>query len=158
MKLNLSQNSKYLICLILTTIGIGIIPNLVLKPFWSNYEVASLTIILNSFIIPILLLISIKWINERFDKDWWILNFVLIIEAVCLSVYFGFLNWANWADKTPGGWGSDNVDKGTYMILNLELMIGLGIVGIALIFKIISKIIKSNGTDLNSNVEKRKFN
>ncbi len=101
---------------------------------------ATLTILLNGFVIPISLLIAIKWTNEKFDIDWWILNFALIIGAVCLSVYLGFLNWAHWADKTPGGWGSDNVDKGTYMILNLELMIGLGVVGIALLLKIITKI------------------
>ena len=101
---------------------------------------ATLIIFLNGFAIPISLLIAIKWINEKFDKDWWVLNFGLIIGTVCSSVYLGFINWAYWADKTPGGWGSDNVDKGTYMILNLELMTGLGIVGIALLIKIITKI------------------
>jgi len=64
----------------------------------------------------------------------------IIIGAVCFSIYLGFLNWTHWADKTPGGWGSENVDKGTYMIINLELMIGLGIIGFALLIKITTKI------------------
>ncbi|PHR10943.1 MAG: hypothetical protein COA40_12700 [Aequorivita sp.] len=135
----MNENFKYLIYIFLTIIGIGILPNLILRPIWSS-GIAALTILLNGFLIPISLLRVIKWINKKFDKDWWILNFALIIGTVCLSVYLGFLNWANWADNTPGGWGSNNVDKGTYMILNLELTIGLGIVGIALLIKIITKI------------------
>ena len=137
----MNENLKYLIYILLVIIGIGILPNLILRPIWTT-EMATLTILLNSFVIPISLLFTIKWINEKFDKDWWILNFGLLIGVICLSVYLGFLNWANWTDKTPGGWGSDNVDKGTYMILSLELMIGLGIVGIALLIKIINKIVK----------------
>ncbi|HPF11203.1 MAG TPA: hypothetical protein PKW08_08830 [Flavobacteriaceae bacterium] len=135
----MNKNLKYLVYLCLAVIGIGTLPNLILRPIWSS-GTATLTILLNSFIIPISLLLVTKWINEKFEKDWWILKYALIIGAVCLSVYLGFLNWAHWADKTPVGWGSENVDKGTYMILNLELMVGLGIIGFALLIKIITKI------------------
>lgn len=135
----MDENLKYLYLIVLTIVGIGILPNLILR-FLTFELFAPFTVLLNSFIIPILLLIIIAMINEKFGKDWWILNFVLISGVICLSVYLGFLNWAHWADKTPGGWGSNNVDKGTKMILNLELQIGLGIVGIVFLFKILSKI------------------
>ena len=135
----MNNNLKYLIYLCIAIIGIGTLPNLILRPIWSS-GIAALNILLNSFITPIILLIVTKWINKKFDKDWWILNYLLLIGAVCLSIYLGFLNWTHWADKTPGGWGSENVDKGTYMIINLELMIGLGIIGFALLIKIITKI------------------
>ncbi len=119
--------------------GVGIIPNLLLRPFWSS-GIASFNMVLNSFIVPITLLILTRWINKKFDRKWWVLNYILMAGIVCLSIYLGFLNWAYWADKTPGGWGSDNVDKGTYMILNLELIIALGIIGFALLIEVLMKI------------------
>lgn len=133
---------EYLIYILLATVSIGIIPNLILRPFWiqDSSGAAILSILLNSIIIPLFLLLSVSWINSKFEKDWWILNFVLIIAAVSLSVYMGFLNWAVSGDNIPGSWGINNVDRGTKMILNLELMIGFAIVGVALLFKIFTKI------------------
>ena len=142
-KENLEYNVKYLTYLILITIVIGIIPNLILRPLWlidSSSGISLFTILLNSFLIPISLLISHKFINEKLDKHWWIINFILIIGAVYISIHLGFLNWAYSADQTPGGWGANNVDKGTKMIINLELTIGLGIIAIAFIFKSLEKI------------------
>lgn len=135
----MNKSIKYLIYILLALIGIAILPNIALRGVF-NHGGGVWTILLNAFLIPISLLLTIKWINTTFDKDWWALNFLLIIGAVCASVYLGFLNWAYWADKTPGGWGSTNVDKGTYMVLNLELTIGLGIIGVALAIKIFRKI------------------
>ena len=125
----------------LVTIGIGILPNVILRAIWSD-GIAMFSFLVNSVIIPISLLQATKLINEKFDKDWWILNFSLMIGSVCLSVYLGFLNWGYWADKSPGGWGSNNVDKGTYMVMYIELYIGIGIVLFALLIKIINKIRK----------------
>ena len=137
----MNDKFSYITLIILSIIGITLLPNLILKTMWSfEYGTPMETIVFNGMILPITLLIIVAYFNEKFDMDWWVLNYTLMIGAVLISIYLGFLNWAESAEKIPGGWGRNNIDSGTWMIIKMELKFGIGIIGIALLFKILTKL------------------
>lgn len=142
------NNKKYIFETSKTVLFWTIIPNIFLFIFWKFDETFSfaptLTIFFNSIILPIALIISVKNINEKNNKNWWHLNYVIFTLSVLLSIFFNLFNWILSVEKESGFYGRNNIDKGTWMIINLELMIGLGILCIGLIYEIIKSVLKSN--------------
>lgn len=142
------NNKKYIFETSKTVLFWTIIPNIFLFIFWKFDETFSfaptLTIFFNSIILPIALIISVKNINEKYNKNWWYLNYVIFTLSVLLSIFFNLFNWILSVEKESGFYGRNNIDKGTWMIINLELMIGLGILCIGLIYDIIKSVPKSN--------------
>jgi hypothetical protein len=142
------NNKKYIFETSKTVLFWTIIPNIFLFIFWKFDETFSfaptLTIFFNSIILPIALIISVKNINEKYNKNWWHLNYVIFTLSVLLSIFFNLFNWILSVEKESGFYGRNNIDKGTWMIINLELMIGLGILCIGLIYEIIKSVLKSN--------------
>ncbi|MBC5836257.1 hypothetical protein G6N05_15430 [Flavobacterium sp. F372] len=142
------NNKKYTFETSKTVLFWTIIPNIFLFIFWKFDETFSfaptLTIFFNSIILPIALIISVKNINEKYNKNWWYLNYVIFTLSVLLSIFFNLFNWILSVEKENGFYGRNNIDKGTWMIINLELMIGFGILCIGLIYDIIKSVPKSN--------------
>jgi hypothetical protein len=142
------NNKKYLFEISKNVLFLTIIPNIFLFIFWKFDETfsfaPSLTIFFNSIILPIALIITVKNINEKYHKNWWYLNYIIFTLSVLLSIFFNLFNWILSVEKENGLYGRNNIDKGTWMIINLELMIGLGILSIGLIYDIIKSVPKTN--------------
>lgn len=142
------NNKKYIFEISKTVLFWTIVPNIFLFTFWKFDETFSfapiLTIFFNSIILPIALIITIKNINEKYHKNWWYLNYIIFTLSVLLSIFFNLFNWILSVEKESGFYGRNNIDKGTWMIINLELMIGLGILFMGLIYDIIKSIPKTN--------------
>jgi hypothetical protein len=142
------NNKKYIFEISKTVLFWTIIPNIFLFIFWKFDETFSfaptLTIFFNSIILPIALIISVKNVNEKYNKNWWYSNYFIFALSVLLSIFFNLFNWILSVEKESGFYGRNNIDKGTWMIINLELMIGLGILCIGLIYDIIKRVPKSN--------------
>lgn len=142
------NNKKYIFEISKNVLFWTIIPNIFLFIFWKfdkTFSFApSLTIFFNSIILPIALIITVKNINEKYHKNWWYLNYIIFTLSVLLSIFFNLYNWILSVEKDSGFYGRNNIDKGTWMIINLELMIGLGILCIGLIYDIIKSVPKTN--------------
>lgn len=142
------NNKKYIFEISKTVLFWTITPNIFLFIFWKFDETFSfaptLTIFFNSIILPIALIITVKNINEKYHKNWWYLNYIIFSLSVLLSIFFNLFNWILSVEKESGFYGRNNIDKGTWMIINLELMIGFGILCIGLIYDIIKSIPKTN--------------
>ena len=138
------NNKKYLFEILKIVLLLTIIPNIFLFVFWKFDEIFSFaptfTIFFNSIILPIALIITVKNINEKYNKNWWYLNYIIFTLCVLFSIYFNLFNWILSVEKGNGLYGRNNIDKGTWMIINLELMIGLGILGVGLLYDIIKSV------------------
>ena len=98
----------------------------------------------NSLILPIALLIVLKKINEKYQKNWWYINYIFLSVCVLLSIYLNLFNWILSVEKGNSIYGRHNIDQGTWMIINLELTISLGILCINLIYDIINLILEKH--------------
>jgi hypothetical protein len=87
--------------------------------------------IYSAIFLPLLLNYLISQINIRFGKDWWYINYILICISIVLSVFFNFLIWGLVNLFYKEYWNIFNVDSGTWMIVNLQLMVGCGITFLA---------------------------
>lgn len=135
------NNKKYFIEILKSVLLCTLIPNIFLFIFWKFDSVFSfaptLTLIFNSLILPISLIFITKNINEKYSKNWWYLNYVFFVLSALSSIYLNLFYWILSVEKGDGFYGRNNIDNGTWMIINLEKMICLGILGIGLIYEII---------------------
>ena len=121
-----------------TVIGIGTLPNLILRPIWSS-GTAYFDNLIEYFIIPISLLLVTKWINEKFEKR--LVDIKICINYwSCMFILFIWDSWIGRIGQINTSWLGRKMLIMNYMILNLELMVGLGIIGFVLLIKIITKI------------------
>jgi hypothetical protein len=91
----------------------------------------SFSMIYSAILLPLLLNNSISQINSRFNKDWWYINYILICFSIVLSVFFNFFIWEFVNLFSKDFWKINNIDNETWMIVNLQLMIGCGITFLA---------------------------
>jgi hypothetical protein len=138
------NNKKYIFEVLRIGFLWTVIPNLFLFLFWifdNSFPFASMfSLGFNSLILPIVLLIVLKKINEKYQKNWWYINYIFLSLCVVLSIYLNLFNWILSVEKGNSIYGRHNIDQGTWMIINLELTISLGILCINLIYDIINLI------------------
>ena len=138
------NNKKYIFEVLKIGFLWTVIPNLFLFLFWkfdNSFPFASMfSLGFNSLILPIVLLIVLKKINEKYQKNWWYINYIFLSLCVVLSIYLNLFNWILSVEKGNSIYGRHNIDQGTWMIINLELTISLGILCINLIYDIINLI------------------
>ena len=94
-------------------------------------------------ILPIVLLIVLKKINEKYQKNWWYINYIFLSLCVVLSIYLNLFNWILSVEREDSTYGRHNIDNGTWMIINLELTIGFVILGLGLLYFIYLETLKS---------------
>jgi hypothetical protein len=131
-------NQAYFIEILKNALKWFVFPNLILFVLWqleSESGFASyLTLIFNTVFLPLSFLITTKSINEKHQKNWWHLNFILFSILLIASIYLNLLNWILLVERDGGIYGRHNIDNGTWMIINLELTIGFGILGMGLLY------------------------
>ena len=142
------NNKEYIIDILKSILLWTFIPNVFLFIFWkfdSSFGfVSTLTLIFNSLILPIVLIYTVKNINEKYNKNWWYLNYIFFAFCVLSSIYLNLFNWILSVEKDGGFYGRHNIDSGTWMIINLEKMVSLGILSVGLIYDIVKSISKAS--------------
>lgn len=107
-----------------------VIPNLLfaLIQYSGVEDFSSLTLVFNALMLPIILMVFIEVINEKFTKDWWYVNYPLCCLTIILSVAVSLMVWG-YVNKTPDKfWNISNIDSGTWMMVKLQIQIGCGII------------------------------
>jgi len=129
----MTENNKYFIEICKNLFGYILIPNILflMLSFLKIEKVSSFSMIYSAIFLPLLLNYSISQINIRFGLDWWYINYILICISIVLSVFFNFLIWGLVNLFYKEYWNIFNVDSGTWMIVNLQLMVGCGITFLA---------------------------
>jgi hypothetical protein len=129
----MTESNKYFIEICKNSFGYILFPNILflMLSFLKIEIVSSFSMIYSAIFLPLLLNYSISQINSRFGKDWWYINYILICVSIVLSVFFNFLIWGFVNLFYKEFWNIFNVDNGTWMIVNLQLMVGCGITFLA---------------------------
>ena len=129
----MTESNKYFIEICKNSYGYILFPNILflMLSFLKIEIVSSFSMIYSAIFLPLLLNYSISQINSRFGKDWWYINYILICVSIVLSVFFNFLIWGFVNLFYKEFWNIFNVDNGTWMIVNLQLMVGCGITFLA---------------------------
>lgn len=134
----MKKNQTYFIEILKNTLKWFAFPNLILFILWQLESesgfASSLTLLFNIVVLPLSLLVTTKSINEKHQKNWWHLNFILFSILLIASIYLNLLNWILSAERDGGIYGRHNIDNGTWMIINLELTIGFVILGIGSLY------------------------
>lgn len=127
------ESNKYFIEICKNLFGYILIPNILFLTlsFLKIEIVSSFSMVYSAIFLPLILNYSISQINSRFGKDWWYINYILICISIVLSVFFNFLIWGFVNLFYKEFWNIFNVDNGTWMIVNLQLMVGCGITFLA---------------------------
>lgn len=134
----MKKNQTYFIEILKNALKWFAFPNLILFILWQLESesgfASSLTLLFNIVVLPLSLLVTTKSINEKHQKNWWHLNFILFSILLIASIYLNLLNWILLAERDGGIYGRHNIDNGTWMIINLELTIGFVILGIGSLY------------------------
>ena len=93
--------------------------NLIMRPFWgdnvdTNTTLATFSLGLTIFILPIYLLTINYAFAKRHKAEQFVLNGLVMISCVFISSYFHFYNWADSIGNR------DNPDGGTEAVMSLE--------------------------------------
>lgn len=135
------NSSKYVIAVLKVISFFTLLPNIILFILWQLDDdsgfTSMITLFFNSLILPIVLIFSVKKVNEKFKKNWWYVNYIFFIVFILISIYLNLFFWILAVEKDGGFYGRHNIDSGTWMIINLEKMIAFGIIGLGLIYNII---------------------
>lgn len=142
------NNKKYIIEILKSVLLCTLIPNIFLFIFWKFDNdftfIPILTLFFNSIILPFTLIIVAKNVNENHDKNWWYLNYFIFALCVISSIFLNLGNWILSVEKVDGFYGRNNIDSGTWMIINLEIMASMIILGIGLIYEIFKNFSNEN--------------
>lgn len=134
----MKENQAYFIEISKNALKWFVFPNLILFVLWQLEDesgfASSLTLLFNIVVLPLSLLVTTKSINEKHQKNWWHLNFILFSILLIASIYLNLLNWILSAERDGRIYGRHNIDNGTWMIINLEMTIGFVILGIGLLY------------------------
>ncbi|MES2544430.1 MAG: hypothetical protein V4548_06070 [Bacteroidota bacterium] len=145
----MDSKKKYIITILKSIVSLTMIPNILILLLWiykSDFA-GVISAFFNAIILPILLLLSIKIINLKFQTNWWYINYPLILLLVFCSIYINFLGWAFSTESKGGFYGRYNIDKGTWMIIKTEFIFSIGIILASLFYHLIS--IKKGYTIIN---------
>lgn len=134
----MKENQAYFIEILKNALKWFVFPNLILFILWQLESeggfAPSLTLLFNIVVLPLSLLVTTKSINEKHQKNWWHLNFILFSILLIASIYLNLLNWILSVEREDSIYGRHNIDQGTWMIINLELTIGFVILGVGLLY------------------------
>lgn len=143
----MKKNQAYFIEILKNALKWFAFPNLILFILWQLESeggfAPSLTLLFNIVVLPLSLLVTTKSINEKHQKNWWHLNFILFSILLIASIYLNLLNWILSVEREDSIYGRHNIDNGTWMIINLELTIGFVILGLGLLYFIYLETLKS---------------
>lgn len=143
----MKENQVYFMEILKNALKWFTFPNLILFVLWQLEDesgfASSLTLLFNIVVLPLSLLVTTKSINEKHQKNWWHLNFILFCILLIASIYLNLLNWILSAERDGGIYGRHNIDNGTWMIINLEMTIGFVILGLGLLYFIYLESLKS---------------
>lgn len=98
---------------------------------------SSVISILLNVILPIILVAYVNSYGKNTKK--WIVNYIAIFLCCALSIFLGFIYWAYSCLEVPGGWGYNNIDKGTRGVIMYEIYWAIIVISIALIHSFLSK-------------------
>lgn len=137
-------NKKYVFEILKNILLWTFIPNIFLFLFWKFNTVfifiPMLTLFFNAIILPVTLILTVKNVNKKYSKNWWYINYLLLVMCVLSSIYINLFNWILCVEKGNEFNAKHAIDKGTWMIINLEIMISLGILGIGLFYDILKSV------------------
>ena len=128
----LTKNLKTIIIVILITI----IPNIFIGVNCMLGGSSVISILLN-IILPIILVAYVNPYGEKTKN--WIVNYIAIFFCCALSIFLGFIFWAYSCLEVPGGWGYNNIDKGTRGVITYEIYWAIIVISIASIHSYLSK-------------------
>jgi hypothetical protein len=138
------KNNKYIIDVLKAISVFTLFPNVILFIFWQLDDGTGLSsimsLIFNSLILPLVLIFSVNRVNEKFNKNWWYLNYIIFALCILFSIYLSLFFWILNVEKNGGFYGRHNIDSGTWMIVNLETMIAFGIISLGLMSNIIEYV------------------
>lgn len=125
----MTESKKYFTEICKSLFWYILIPNslFLIASFFKIEIFHSFSMIYSAILLPLLLNNSISQMNSRFNKDWWYINYILICISIVVSVFLNFLIWGFINLFYKEFWNIFNVDSGTWMIVNLQLMVGCGI-------------------------------
>ena len=135
------NTKKYTFGILKSALFYTLIANLFLFILWKFADVLPfvpiITLIFNTFILPITFVLIMKTSTEKYKKNRLYLNYFVFAVCVLISIFLNLVNWILYVEKTSDFYGRNNIDSGTWMVINLEMMIGLGILGIGLFYTLI---------------------
>ncbi|CAM3882330.1 hypothetical protein FLJU110815_03605 [Flavobacterium jumunjinense] len=95
----------------------------------------------NALFHPLLLIIITKNIDKKHAINGWLVKSILFSIICICSIFLGLLYWIINVEKT-GFYGRHNIDKGTWMIINLEMLSTLSILSIYFLINLLNYIFK----------------
>lgn len=138
------NDKKYIFEVLKSAFLMTLVPNILLFLFWkfdtSLTFAPVFTILFNTLILPISLILKLRKINKKHQINLWQLNYIICSICLLVSIFLNLFYWILSIENAGRFYGRHNIDKGTWMVINTEMMIGLGILGVALIYDIIKSI------------------
>lgn len=135
------NTKKYTFGILKSALFYTLIANLFLFILWKFADVLPfvpiIILIFNTFILPITFVSIMKYSTEKYNKNRLYLNYFVFAVCVLISIFLNLVNWILYVEKTSDFYGRNNIDSGTWMVINLEIMTGLGILGSGLFYTLI---------------------
>ena len=98
--------------------------------------VSTISLFFNALFHPLLLIIITKNIDKKYAINGWVVKSILFSIICMSSIFLGLLNWIINLD------GRHNIDNGTWMIINLEMLSALSILLIYFLINLLNYIFK----------------
>ena len=134
------MNSKeYTFEIIKSALWYTLITNILLFILWKFSNIfpfaPTLNLIFNTLILPTTFILIMKNSAQNYKKKLLYLNYFVFALCILASIFLSLITWILDVEKNSGIYGRNNIDSGTWMVINLEMLISLGILGIGLLYE-----------------------